>query len=120
MTNATLQAQFLDRTHLLIALRTQDPDMARNMDLAPHPVFYVVYDTASSTIRKVTDKNDASVVHAYLRHAPMFHAADTRSDWGRFITPALVGLQPPLEQMGAASRQWNGILPVIVLLNFKI
>ena len=107
-----MQAQFLDRHHLLIALRTQDPEMARNMDMAPHPVFFVVYHTASSTIRKVTDKNDAGVVHAYLRHAPMFHAADITSEWGRFVTPAVIGLQPPEEQMGLASRQWNGFLPV--------
>ena len=107
-----MQAQFLDRHHLLIALRTQDPEMARNMDMAPHPVFYVVYDTASSTIRKVTDKNDAGVVHAYLQLAPMFHAADITSEWGRFVTPAVIGLQPPEEQMGLASRQWNGIIPV--------
>ena len=116
----SMQAQFLDRHHLLIALRTQDPEMARNMDMAPHPVFYVVYDAASSTIRKVTDKNDAGVVHAYLRHAPMFHAADTTSEWGRFVTPAVIGLHPPEEQMGLASRQWNGFLPVNapVLLQF--
>ena len=86
--------------------------MARNMDIAPHPVFYVVYDTASSTIRKVTDKNDAGVVHAYLRHAPMFHAADITSEWGRYVTPVVIGLQPPEEQMTLASRHWNGFLPV--------
>lgn len=107
-----MQAQFLDRHHLLIALRTQDPDMARNMDVTPHPAFYVVYDTANSVIRKVTDKNDAGVVQAYLRHAPMFHAADVTSEWGRCVTPAVVGLHPPEEQMGLASRQWNGVLPV--------
>ena len=107
-----MQAQFLDRHHLLIALRTQDPEMARNMDMAPHPVFYVVYDTASSTIRRVTDKNDAGIVHAYLRHAPMFHAADITSEWGRFVTPAVIGLHPPEEQIRLASRQWNGFLPV--------
>lgn len=108
----SMQAQFLDRHHLLIALRTRDPDMARNMDITPHPVFYVVYDIASSTIRKVTDKNDAGVVQAYLRHAPMFHAADVTSGWGRFVTPSVVGLHPPEEQMALASRQWNGLLPV--------
>ncbi|KAL3136500.1 hypothetical protein ABBQ38_005752 [Trebouxia sp. C0009 RCD-2024] len=107
------KAQFLDRHHLLIALRTQDPDMARNMDVTPHPVFYVVYDTASSTIRKVTDKNDAGMVQAYLRHAPMFHAADVTSQWVRCVTPAVVGLHPPEEQMGLASRQWNGVLPAV-------
>lgn len=107
-----MQAQFLDQRHLLIALRTQDPEMARNMDMAPHTVFYMVYDTASSTIRKVTDKNDAGVVHAYLRHAPQFHAGDTTREWDRFVTPTVTGLQPPQEQMGLASRQWNGFLPV--------
>lgn len=107
-----MQAQFLDQRHLLIALRTQDPEMARNMDMAPHTVFYMVYDTASSTIRRVTDKNDAGVVHAYLRHAPMFHAGDITREWDRFVTPTVTGLQPPAEQMGLASRQWNGFLPV--------
>ena len=107
-----MQAQFLDQRYLLIALRTQDPEMARNMDMAPHTVFYMVYDTASTTIRKVTDKNDAGVVHAYLRHASLFHAGDITREWDRFVTPTVTGLQPPEEQMGLASRQWNGFLPV--------
>lgn len=87
-----MQAQFLDRRHLLIALRTQDLRDGTQQGYGSIPVFYVMYDTASSTIRKVTDKNDASVVHAYPQHAPMFHATNITREWGRFMTPAVIGL----------------------------
>ncbi len=68
---------------------------------------FVVYDIASSTVRKVTSNNADGMVLAYLRHAPMFHAADISSDWGRFITPSLVGLHPHDQQERVITRQWN-------------
>ena len=89
--------------------------MARNMDVAPVLVFFVVYDTATSTVRKVTFNNTDSMVGAYLRHAPMFHAADISNEWERFVTPTVVGLQPPDQQERVVTRQWG--YPQVILQN---
>ena len=101
------QAQFLDRHHLLIALGNPETVMARSMDIAPVLVFFVVYDTTTSTVRKVTSNNSDGLVAAYLRHAPEFHAADIKSEWERFVTPTLAGLQPHDQQERAVQRQWG-------------
>lgn len=101
------KAQFLDRDHLLIALGHPDTVMARNMDVAPGLVFFVIYDMATSTVRKVTSNNADGMMMAYMRHASMFHAADIRNDWERYITPALVGLHPPCQQERVITRQWG-------------
>ncbi len=112
-----VQAQFLDRDHLLIALGHPDTVMARNMDVAPGLVFFVIYDMVTGTVRKVTSNNADGMMMAYMRHAPMFHAADIRNDWERYITPALVGLHPPSEQERVITRQWG--YPVVShLLSF--
>ncbi len=102
-----VQAQFLDRDHLLVALGHPDTVMARNMDVAPGLVFFVIYDMATSTVRKVTSNNADGMMMAYMRHASMFHAADIRNDWERYITPALVGLHPPSQQERVITRQWG-------------
>lgn len=102
-----VQAQFLDRDHLLVALGHPDTVMARNMDVAPGLVFFVIYDMAISTVRKVTSNNADGMMMAYMRHASMFHAADIRNDWERYITPALVGLHPPYQQERVITRQWG-------------
>ena len=102
-----LQAQFLDRHHLLIALGHPDTVMARNMDVAPGLVFFVVYHIATSTVRKVTSNNTDGMVTAYIRHASMFHAADIRNEWERYMTPTVVGLQPPDQQERVITRQWG-------------
>ncbi|KAL0035680.1 hypothetical protein WJX79_007959 [Trebouxia sp. C0005] len=101
------KAQFLDRDHLLIALGHPDTVMARNMDVAPGLVFFVVYDMATSTVRKITSNNTDGMMMAYMRHASMFHAADIRNDWDRYVTPALVGLHPPNQQERVITRQWG-------------
>ena len=102
-----LQAQFLDRQHLLIALGHPETVMARNLEVAPTVVCFVVYHIASSNVRKVTWSNADGMVSAYLRHASMFHAADVTNDWQRYITPTAVGLHPPDQQERVITRQWG-------------
>lgn len=99
------------------ALGHPDTVMARNMDVAPGLVFFVVYDMATSTVRKITSNNTDGMMMAYMRHASMFHAADIRNDWDRYVTPALVGLHPPNQQERVITRQWG--YPVVShLLSF--
>ena len=84
-----------------------DTVMARSMDVAPVMVFFVVYDLATNTVRKLTMNNNDNLVGTYLRHAPMLHAADIYHDWARFVTPTPIGLQPHEQQERALQRQWG-------------
>ena len=90
--------------------------MARSMDVAPVMVFYVVYDLATNTVRKLTMNNNDNLVGTYLQHAAMLHAADVDHDWVRFVTPTPIGLQPHEQQERALQRQWGAAVSTSLLL----
>lgn len=102
-----MQAQFLTRNLLLIAMGNSETVMQRNMDVAPPVVFFVIYDIGAQTILKVTRNNDDGMMAAYLQHAPMFHAADVASNWNRFITPSAMGRHSADQHEKLLTRQWG-------------
>ena len=116
--HACLQAQFLTRNLLLIALGTSDTIMQRNMDLAPSLVFFLIYDISAQTVLKVTSNNSDGMMGAYLQNASLFHAADIRNDWERFITPSVIGLHPADQHEKIVTRQWGPQVGCSLVLSF--